>query len=324
VRALILAGGLGTRLRPLTLTRPKHLLPIANRPHIEHLLGLLDDSGVREAVLMTSYLADAFSDTVDHARDRGFTMHVTHEEEPLGTAGAIKNAEDFARDGTCLVFNGDVLTDVDLNELVSFHRTREAEATILLTPVDDPSRFGIVPTDEDGRVQTFIEKPPPGEATTNLINAGVYVFEPSVLDRIPAGEVWSTEHQLFPGLVAEGAALFATALEGYWRDIGTAESLLEGNLDALNGSFRTDAVTQVGQALVDATAGVAGSARVETSCIGAKAEIEADAVIERSVLLSGVKVGRGARVEGSILGADVIVAAGATALGVTLGDGDSI
>ena len=324
MRALILAGGLGTRLRPLTYTRPKHLLPIANRPHIEHLLGLLNDSGVREAVLMTSYLADEFSTTIDQARESGFTMHVTHEEEPLGTAGAIKNAEDFAREGTCLVFNGDVLTDIDVNALVAFHRDRDAEATIFLTPVDDPSRFGIVPTDADGRVQAFIEKPAPEEASTNLINAGIYVFEPSVLDRIPAGEAWSTERQLFPGLVEEKAALFATALPGYWRDIGTAESLLDGNLDALEGSFRTDAVSEVGKPLVDASAQIATSARVDMSCIGAGARVADDAVISRSVLLPNATVGSGAHVSGSILGEGAVVSSQARADGATLGDGESI
>ena len=323
MRALILAGGLGTRLRPLTFTRPKHLLPIANRPHIEHLLELLLRSDVTEAVFTTSYLADAFSATVADARERGFTIHVTHEEEPLGTAGALKNAEEFARESTCLIFNGDVLTDVDLDALVRFHRDRDAEATILLTPVDDPSRFGIVPTDDEGRVETFIEKPEPGTASTNLINAGVYVFEPSVLERIPAGEVWSAERQLVPDLV-EGGRLFALDLPGYWRDIGTPQSLLEANLDALSGAFQTEAVPEVGQALVDPSASVATSARVVDSCIGAGAAVKEGGTIERSVLLPRVTIGRDARVSGSILGEGVTVTDGANVVDATIGDGETL
>ncbi|HET7482119.1 MAG TPA: NDP-sugar synthase [Actinomycetota bacterium] len=322
MRALILAGGFGTRLRPLTYTRPKHLLPIANRPHIEHVLRSLQASGVDEAVLMTSYLADAFGDTVERAKSWGFTMHVTHEEEPLGTAGAIKNAERFARDDTVLVMNGDVLTDIELTELARFHRDRGAEATILLVPVEDPSRFGVVPTDDDGRVERFIEKPPPGEAVTNLINAGVYVFEPSILDRIPSGEVWSTEHQLFPGLIDEGAALYATSLPGYWRDIGTPRSLLEANLDAVGGVFRTDAVTEIGSPLIDPSATVDPAAEIAGSCIGAGVSIDSGASVTDSVLLPGVSVGEGADISTSILGAGVTVSPDAHVKDHTAGDGE--
>jgi len=326
VRALILAGGFGTRLRPLTYTRPKHLLPIANRPHIDHVLDLLQRHGVHEAVLLTSYLAEAFEDTVARARSRGFTMNVTHEEEPLGTAGAIKNAEEFARDGTCLVFNGDVLTDVDLAELVRFHREREAIGTIYLTPVTDPSAFGVVPTADDGRVTGFIEKPPRGEAPTNLINAGIYALEPAILDRIPAGEVWSSEHQLFPSLVADDAGLFATSLPGYWKDIGTPANLLGANLDALSGAYRADAVPAPGPraSLVADSAEVDEEAQVITSCIGPGVRLFPGAVVKRSLLLPGVTVAQGARVTASILGEGVAVAEGAELEDETVGDSERV
>lgn len=326
MRALILAGGFGTRLRPLTLTRPKHLLPIANRPHIDHVLDLLQRHGVSEAVLLTSYLAEAFEDTIQRAKERGFTMNVTHEREPLGTAGAIKNAEEFARDGTCLVFNGDVLTDVDLGELVLFHREREALGTICLTPVADPSAFGVVPTEDDGRVTGFIEKPPRDEAPTNLINAGIYVFEPAILDRIPPGEVWSSEHQLFPSLVADDAGLFATSLPGYWKDIGTPANLLGANLDALSGAYKTDAIPGPGPrvSLVEGSADIAEDAQVITSCIGPGVKVFPGAVIKRSVLLPGVTVARGARVTASILGEGVGVAEGAELEDETIGDRERV
>lgn len=326
MKALILAGGFGTRLRPLTYTRPKHLLPIANKPHIDHVLDLLQRHGVTEAVLLTSYLAEAFEDTIAGARERGFTMHVTHEEEPLGTAGAIKNAEEFARQGTCLVFNGDVLTDVDLGALVEVHEQRGAIGTIFLTPVDDPSAFGVVPTDENDRVTGFIEKPPPGEAPTNLINAGIYVFEPAVLDRIPKGEVWSSEHQLFPSLVEENAGLHAVALDGYWKDVGTPANLLGANLDALSGAYKTDAVPEPGPraTLIDPSAEIEEGAQVISTCIGAGAHVSAGAIIKRSVLLPGVTVASGAKVTASILGQAVAVAEEAEVEDETIGDGEQI
>lgn len=326
MKALILAGGFGTRLRPLTYSRPKHLLPIANKPHIDHVLDLLQRHGVTEAVLLTSYLAEAFETTIEDARRRGFTMHVTHEEEPLGTAGAIKNAEEFAREGTCFVFNGDVLTDVDLGALVDVHRDRGAIGTIFLTPVDDPSAFGVVPTDDNDRVLGFIEKPPPGEAPTNKINAGIYVLEPAVLDRIPKDEVWSSEHQLFPALVEENAGLHAVALDGYWKDVGTPANLLGANLDALAGAYRTDAVSETGPraSLIHAAATVEDGAQVISSCIGEGAHIAAGAVVKRSVLLPEVAVASGARVTASILGQGVAVAEDAVVEDETIGDGEQV
>lgn len=326
MKALVLAGGFGTRLRPLTFTRPKHLLPIANKPHIDHVLDLLQRHGVIEAVLLTSYLAEAFDATIEGARERGFTMHVTHEEEPLGTAGALKNAEEFARDGTCLVFNGDVLTDVDLGALVDIHKERGAIGTIFLTPVEDPSAFGVVPTDDTDRVTGFIEKPPPGRAPTNLINAGVYVFEPAVLDRIPKGEVWSSEHQLFPSLVEDNAGLHAVALEGYWKDVGTPANLLGANLDALAGAYTTAAVPEPGPraTLVAPSAEVEEGAQVISACIGEGAHVSAGAIVKRSVLLPGVTVATGARVNASILGHGVAVAEDSVVEDETVGDGERL
>lgn len=320
MKALILAGGLGTRLRPLTYARPKHLLPIANVPHIEHVFDLLLAHGVHEVVLLTSYLARAFDDVVATAEARGLAVEVTHEQEPLGTAGAVKNAAPLVADDTFLVFNGDILTDCDLGRVVEAHETNRAEATIWLQPVDDPSAFGVVPTGDDGRVLGFIEKPPPGTAPTNLINAGVYVFEPSVLERIPRGEVWSAERQLFPELVGDGARLFAVTSHAYWMDIGTPAKYLSANLDALGGRFRTPAVACPGD---DVVLGAPGStieegARVSSVCLGEGATIAAGAVVESSVLLPGAHVGREAVVRNSILGDGVRIVRGARIEGETL------
>jgi mannose-1-phosphate guanylyltransferase len=277
-------------------------------------------------VLLTSYLAEAFAQTVESARGRGMNVEVTHEEEPLGTAGALKNAESLVGDDTFLAFNGDVLTDVDLAELVRFHRDRGSVTTILLTPVEDPSAFGVVPTESDGRVTGFIEKPPPGEAPTNLINAGVYVFEPSILGRIPEGEVWSAERALFPELVADGAPVFAMGTDAYWMDIGTPQKYLQANLDALAGRYKTSAVEEAGASasLIATSATVARGAQVSSACVGADASIEAGAVVDGSVLLPGAVVGAGARVRASTIGQAARVEPGATVLERAIADGDVV
>ncbi|HEX2196449.1 MAG TPA: NDP-sugar synthase [Actinomycetota bacterium] len=324
MKALILAGGLGSRLRPLTNTRPKHLLPVANREHVVHVLDLLQRHGIDDVVLLTSYLASRFDHVVEEARGRGLRLEVSQEREPLGTAGALKHAQDLAGDETFLALNGDVLTDVDLTAIVDFHRRHDAEATIWLTPVEDPSAFGVVPTDQDGRVQAFVEKPAPGEAPTNLVNAGVYVLEPSVLDRIPAGEVWSIERATFPALVEEGARLFATAVPAYWMDIGTPAKYLQANLDALEGRFTYEALAVQGDRVAAEGAEISDGARVSCSCLGAGVVVEPGAAVERSVLLPGVTVGERANVRESVLGEGVKVRPGASVSGATAGDNESL
>jgi mannose-1-phosphate guanylyltransferase len=323
MRALLLAGGFGTRLRPLTYTRPKHLLPIANRAHIDHVFDLLQRHGVGEVVLLTSYLAEAFAGTIASARARGMEVEVTHESEPLGTAGAFKNAEALVGDGTFLAFNADVLTDVDLSSVLDRHRATRAEVTLVLTPVEDPSAYGVVPTDDDGRVLGFIEKPEAGSAPTNLINAGVYVFEPSVLDRIPQGRVWSAERQLFPELVTSGAPVYALGTNAYWTDIGTPAKYLQANLDVLAGRFVSDAVPSPTNGLVVAaeSARVAEDARVSSSCLGPGAVVESSAEVVNSVLLPSAVVETGAVIKDSILGEGARAAPGVEVVSDAIGDG---
>jgi mannose-1-phosphate guanylyltransferase len=325
LKALLIAGGLGTRLRPLTFTRPKHLLPIANRPHIDHVIDLFHRHGVAEVVLLTSYLADAFADVISRAEARGISVEVTHEAEPLGTAGAIKNAESLVGGDAFFAVNADVLTTADLTALLAFHRARSAHATILLTPVEDPSAYGVVPTDDDGRVQRFIEKPEPGTAPTNLINAGVYVLEPSVLEAIPAGEVVSIEREVFPDLAAAGH-LYAHPTDGYWMDIGTPEKYVQANVDALAGRFPTEAVTEPGpDAVVAASQAVIDEgAQVSSACIGSGCSIDNGAVVQESVLLDDVVVASGARVVRSALGQGVRVGPGAEVRNRAVGDGEHI
>jgi mannose-1-phosphate guanylyltransferase len=325
VKALILAGGFGTRLRPLTYTRPKHLLPIANRPHIEHVLDMLEASGVRKVVLLTSYLADAFAGVQMRARERGLSLTVAHEVEPLDTAGALKNAEELVGNDVFLALNGDILSDIDLTAVIEWHLERDAEASIVLTPVSDPSAYGVVPTEQDGKVIGFIEKPAQGTAPTNMINAGIYVMEPSVLDRIPTRQPYNAERELFPEL-AESGRLYAVPTDAYWMDIGTPEKYLQANLDALAGQFRTSAVPSPGKdvVLADVDVAMASSATVSSTCIGARTTINHRCIVERSVLLPGVVVGESAKVVGCVVGEDARVAPGAQLSGAAVADGQTI
>lgn len=323
MKALLLAGGLGTRLRPLTYSRPKHLLPIANQAHIEHVFDLLLTHGVDEAVLLTSYLAQTFGGVVEAAAGRGLSVSVAHEPTPLDTAGALKNAE-ASITGTFLAVNADVLTGMDLGELVDRHVRTGALATIALTPIDDPSAYGVVVTDPEGRVESFVEKPPAGTAPTNLVNAGVYVMEPEVLDWVPLGERYSVERSLFPGLVGAGAPLYAAGSDAYWMDIGTPSKLIQANQDSLSGRFVTRAVPQPGPEAAAIAPGVRMGKGVEVvrSCVGEGADLAAGCRVEGSVLLPRVRIGRGASVLSSVLGEGVVVQDGVQMTGRTVGDGE--
>jgi mannose-1-phosphate guanylyltransferase len=311
VKAVVLVGGEGTRLRPLTLTTPKPMLPVAGVPMIERILGHLAANGIHEAVLSMGYRPDRIQSAYPDGTCAGVAVEYAVEPEPLDTAGAVAFAARHAGiDSTFLVLNGDVISDIDLGGLVAFHRRRGAEATIALTPVDDPSSFGVVPTDGDGRVLAFIEKPPADEAPTNEINAGFYVVEPALLDRVPADRRVNIERETFPALVADGS-LFALSSDVYWTDTGTPILYLEANLHALG-----QAVGRSADAVVDP------SASVERSAVGAGARVGRGAIVVESVLLPGVTVEPGARVQRSLIGAGATIGAGAAVEGLSvIGDG---
>ncbi len=306
MRAVVLVGGQGTRLRPLTLTTPKQMLPVAGRPMIEWVLEHLAGHGINDVVLSLGYRPDAFRQAYPDGVCRGVRLHYAVEDEPLDTAGAIAFAAHHAAiDETFVVVNGDVLTGLDITALVAFHRDRRAGATIALTPVDDPSRFGVVATDGDGRVEAFIEKPPAGEAPTNLINAGTYVLEPSVLGRIPAQGRVSIERVTFPALVRD-RTLFAMASSADWVDAGTPATYLQVNLE------------RAGTRPVDASAQVHPSALVSGSVIGPGVLIASAATVSGSVVLDGASIEEGATVRDSIIGWGATVGAGATVTGGTI------
>jgi mannose-1-phosphate guanylyltransferase len=284
VIAVLLVGGAGTRLRPLTEWLPKPMLPIANRPFLEHQIEHLAGHGVDDVILSCGYLPDPIR---EHFGDR---LRYAVEPEPLGTGGAIR----FAADGigeTFLVCNGDVLTDLDVGALVDQHRDRGAAATIALHRVDDPSAYGLVRTDPDGRVTAFVEKPPPGEADVDTINAGTYVLEPAVLELIEPGRAVSVEREVFPRLIGRG--LYAQVASGRWRDIGTPDSYLAANLERMPPG-----------GLVDPAADVDPSANVTESVVGAAARIGAGARIDRSVVLPDARVPEGAQFEHAVVGRD--------------------
>jgi len=284
VIAVVLVGGEGTRLRPLTYTTPKPMLPIANRPFLEHQVAHLRAHGIDRIVLACGYRPDAIR------AHFGAELEYVVEPEPLGTGGAIAHAA-RALTETFVVANGDVLTDLDLTALVRFHRDRDARMTLALHPVDDPSRYGVVVTAADGAVTAFVEKPAPGTAAASTINAGTYVVEPDVLGLIPEGRAVSVEYEVFPLLV--GAGLYARSSAGYWRDIGTPESYLAANLERMPAG-----------GLVDPSAQVDPHATVTGSVVGPGCRVEAGATVTGSVLLAGAVVAAGRTVENLVMSSD--------------------
>lgn len=332
MQAVVLVGGFGTRLRPLTLTRPKQMLPILNRPLIEHVVGRLARFGVHDVVLALGYKPDAFAGAYPDGHCAGASLHYAVEPEPLDTAGAVRFAAASAGiTERFLVLNGDVLTDLDLHRFVDFHVARGAEATIHLHPVADPSRFGVVPTDAEGRVLDFVEKPPAGRAPTNLINAGTYVLEPSVLDRIPEHRKVSIERETFPQLAADGT-LFACPGSSYWIDVGVPAQYLQAQTDMLTG-LNPEGVHGIGghegpSGRIDGIhpgAQVAVEAKVVRSVLGEGAIVEAGARVEGAVLLPGARICKDAIVLDSVLGEGAVVETGASVTGGSvIGDGEVV
>lgn len=327
MRAVVLVGGFGTRLRPLTLTTPKQMLPVVDQPMIERVLRSLGRHGVTEAVLSLGYRPDAFMESYPDGTCAGVGLTYAVEPEPLDTAGAVRFAAEFAGiDETFIVVNGDVLTDLDVSALWEFHRSHGGEGTIALTPVDDPSRYGVVPIEADGRVIEFVEKPAAGAAPSNWVNAGTYVLEPSVLARIDEGRRVSIERETFPVLAAE-RSLFAVQSSAYWLDAGTPESYLQAQLDLIDGlrgetepavhpsvELGNDAL--VSHSVVMKGARIAASVELTNSVVLPGAKIDSGSVIADSIVGAGATVGQGSRLqELTVVGHDVRIEPGSVLVG---------
>src|SRR5512134_1814249 len=336
--AIILAGGKGTRLRPLTLARPKPVVPLANRPFLAYQLASLRAAGIRRAVLSLSYRPDDVQEAIKGFCPPGLSLSYTVEEEPLGTGGAVRYAA-TGREDTLVVLNGDVLSTIDLRAVLAFHRAKRAKATIVLTPVEDPTAYGLVQLARDGRVQGFLEKPSWEEVSTNTINAGVYVLEPELLGYFPAGHC-SIERDFFPRLVQERIPFYGFVHPGYWLDIGTSEKYLQAHRDLLEEPGRAhrgyrrrgtglwlapgvrtgERLLALGRSLVGPGTELGDAVQMHKSVvIGSDCRIGSRAVLENCVLWDGVEVGEGARLKGCILGNGARVGAHASLAGLVLG-----
>jgi len=297
MKAIVLAGGEGTRLRPLTYTRPKSLMPVAEQPCIDYILKSIIDAGISEIIIATSYLSDRLIKAIGDGLDYGASIVYTFEETPAGTAGAVKRVEDFI-DGTFVVAMGDVVADVDIEALVDFHKERKAAATIALTEVEDPTQYGVAAINEKGRIQRFQEKPKSEEAFSKLVNAGIYVLEKRVVEFIPEGEVFDFSKHLFPKLLSKKIPLYGMQIKGVWMDIGRPADLMRASIEMVNRRGRENAIpglNATGKILAQGPLTAGDGARIEGPCyFGSDVKIAAAATVKRSCLHDGVSIGHGA------------------------------
>ncbi|WP_086825818.1 sugar phosphate nucleotidyltransferase [Allokutzneria sp. NRRL B-24872] len=321
VDAVLLVGGKGTRLRPLTLSAPKPMLPTAGVPFLTHMLSRIRAAGITHVVLGTSYKAEVFEEHFGDGSHLGLELEYVVEEVPLGTGGGIRNVADRLRGDTAMIFNGDILSGVDLGAVLNTHREADADVTLHLVKVEDPRRFGCVPTDADGRVTAFLEKTdnPP----TDQINAGCYVFRRSVLESIPAGREVSVERETFPGLLAAGARVQGHVDASYWLDLGTPAAFVQGSADLARGIAPSAALPRpAGEAIVlDGAVLREGATVTGGSTIGAGCQLGVDARVDGAVVFEGAVIGAGAVVERSVIGAHARIGDGAVVQDAVIGDG---
>jgi mannose-1-phosphate guanylyltransferase len=324
VDAVVLVGGMGTRLRPLTLSAPKPMLPTAGLPFLTHLLSRIADAGIEHVILGTSFKAAVFESEFGDGSKLGLQIEYVVEDEPLGTGGGIANVASRLRYDTAVVFNGDVLSGCDLRALLDSHSSNDAEVTLQLVRVGDPRAFGCVPTDSSGAVTAFMEKTQ--DPPTDQINAGCYVFERSVIDQIPKGRAVSVEREVFPGLLSNGLKVCGYVDSTYWRDMGTPEDFVRGSADLVRGIAPSPALKgQRGESLVHDGAAVApGALLIGGTVIGRGAEIGAGARLDGAVIFDGVRVEAGATIERSIIGFGARIGPRALIRDGVIGDGAHI
>jgi len=332
MKAILLAGGKGTRLRPLTIHTPKPIVPILERPFLHYQLDLLKQvAAIDEVILSLNYQPRRIEEIFGDGGDTGLSIRYVVEPAPLGTAGAVRYAGESLSESV-VVFNGDVLTEIDLGAVVALHRERKARATIVLTPVENPTAYGLVETDKDGNIQRFLEKPKPEEITCDTINAGIYVLEPDTFDRIPKDTPWSIERSFFPSLIERGETFVAHIYRGYWIDIGTPEKYMQVHRDIMDGRFRArpfaaspssvwvsprarieEGVVLEGPCFVDEGTIVKAGVRLGPyTVVGRQCHIEERATIDRSIIWSGTRISQEATVRDAILGRQCHIGRNAT------------
>jgi mannose-1-phosphate guanylyltransferase len=342
MKAILLAGGKGTRLRPLTIHTPKPIVPIFNRPFLHHQIDVLKQvPEIDEVILSLNYQPRRIEEIFGDGSTADVTIRYVVEPAPLGTAGAVKYAGDSLTDSV-VVFNGDVLTQIDLAAVLRLHRERRAQATIVLTPVENPAAYGVVETDSAGNVTRFLEKPAPDTITTNHINAGIYILEPDTFNRIPRDVAWSIERSYFPSLIERGETFAAYVNNGYWIDIGTPEKYLQAHRDIMDGRYVTAPFID----LPEPRMSVAADARIESgavvegpcfigegvlikagarvgpySVVGRQSQVDEDASIDGAILWPNCRVSRDASVRNAILGRSCYLGRSVTVnSGAVLGD----
>ena len=324
VDAVVLVGGQGTRLRPLTVNTPKPMLPTAGYPFLAHLLARIKAAGIQHVVMGTSYKAEVFEEYFGDGSEFGLEIDYVVEEEALGTGGGIRNVEPFLRHDTAMIFNGDVLSGADLGAVLATHAEHEADVTLHLVRVPDPSQFGSVPTDAQGRVQAFLEKTeaPP----TDQINAGCYVFQRDVIRQIPAGRPVSVERETFPGLLKSGARVWGHVDMSYWRDMGRPSDFVQGSSDLVRGIAPSPLLEgRAGESLVDESAGIAsGAILVGGTSVGRGTTIGAGSRLDDCVVFDGVTIEPGALIRDSIIASGATIGANARIQDCVIGDGVSI
>jgi mannose-1-phosphate guanylyltransferase len=327
VKAVILVGGEGTRLRPLTYSMPKPMVPILNRPFLEHMLRYMKSHRIDDVVLALCYLPDHIRDYFGDGSNFGVKLTYVVEDSPLGTAGAVKNVAQHLNE-TFFVFNGDVFTDMNLTAMLETHREKSSRVTIALTKVDDPSMYGVVEAEANGRVKRFVEKPKREEATTNMINAGTYILEPSVLEHVPANQNYMFERGLFPLLLECGDPFYSFASQDYWIDIGTPEKYIKVNYDLLTGEISTDIPGSVynrnvwaeeghkihpkaeieGPVVIGRNSFVEAQAHIiGPTVIGPDCYISAGSLVENSIVWHNVAIGKGTKLRQCIIADSVSI-----------------
>ncbi|MBN1383344.1 MAG: NDP-sugar synthase [Elusimicrobia bacterium] len=316
MKAIILIGGLGTRLRPLTCNTPKPLLPVINKPFLLYQIELIKKYGIKDVILCMAYLPSEFKKYFGNGKKFGVRISYAIEKNPLGTGGAIKNAEKFVR-GPVLVFNGDVLTDLNLAKLIKVHKAKKAKATITLVHVKDPTSYGLVETTKSGKILRFLEKPSFNQITCNTINAGTYIFEPEIFEKIPPGIVYSVEREVFPTLLCEKIPFYTYTHSGYWIDIGTVEKYLQVHSDIMNKmrenilgkKSKVDKRIKIFGRLVMGNGSKIGrdTMVIGNVCIGNNVNVGSNCYLSDCVILDGSRIDDGTKIEESLVGRDCMV-----------------